>query len=234
MKLTASEVRRGLRALADPMKAEVLRRFFKTGKGEYGEGDKFLGITVPKQREIARKFFNLPLGELAKLLASRVHEERLTPLLILVKKFEEAGTEAERKRIFNFYIKNLKWVNNWDLVDLSAPNIVGKYLLDNDRAILYKLAGSKNRWERRVAIVATLAFIRQGDYGDTLKLAEKLTVDNFDLIHKACGWMLREVGKRDKKILLDFLNKNKKQMPRIMLRYSIERLSNVEREKYLA
>lgn len=223
-----------MRAIADPMKAEVLRRFFKTGKGEYGEGDKFLGVIVPKQRKLASAFWELSTGELVKLLASRVHEERLTSLLILVKKFEEAGTGLERKRIFNFYVKNLKWVNNWDLVDLSAPNIVGKYLLDKDRAVLYKLANSKNRWERRVAIVATWAFIRQGDFADTLKIAERLTVDNFDLIHKACGWMLREVGKRNKQLLLGFLNKNKKQMPRIMLRYSIEKLSIAERKKYLS
>jgi 3-methyladenine DNA glycosylase AlkD len=225
-----------LRKFTDKEKAILLQRFFKTGKGEYGEGDVFLGITVPKQRQIAKKYALLPITDLQTLLNSKIHEERLTALLILVSQYKKADKNKDEKQkeiIFNFYLKNTKNINNWDLVDLTAPNIVGNYLLDKDKSILYKLAISDNFWERRISIISTFAFIRNSDFKDAIKLSEILLKDKHDLIHKAVGWALREIGKKDLNSLIAFLDKHYKSMPRTMLRYSIEKLSETQRKYYL-
>ncbi|MGV8151619.1 MAG: DNA alkylation repair protein [Candidatus Nanoarchaeia archaeon] len=220
-------------------KAKHLMRFFKTGPGQYGEGDIFLGIVVPKQREIVKEFKNTAtLEDIKYLLDSNVHEKRLIALLFLIEKYKIAckeKNENEKKIIFDFYLKNTKKINNWDLVDLSAPNIVGDYLLDKERKILYSLAKSENLWEKRIAIISTLAFIRKQEFKDSLKIASILLYDKHDLIHKAVGWMLREIGKREQKIEEGFLKENKryKTMPRTMLRYAIERFDEKKRKKYL-
>ena len=227
-----TQLRRDLKKAANPKQAAILQRFFKTGQGQYGEGDVFLGIKVPRQREIASKYFGLSLAEIKKLLQSKIHEQRLVALLIMVAKFNQV-TEAEKKRLFKFYLANSKWINNWDLVDLSAPSIVGQYLLKRPRQVLYRLAKSKNLWERRIAIVATYSFIRQNQFGDTLRIVTLLLGDQQDLIHKAAGWMLREVGKRDQVVLEKFLQKYASQMPRTTLRYAIERLPEKKRQRYL-
>lgn len=221
-----------LQKLQDPKKADILSRFFKTGKGQYGEGDIFLGVTVPKQREVAKKYINLTLEELQKLLLSKIHEHRLTALLILVDKYKKSE-QIEKEKIFDFYLKNTKSINNWDLVDLSAPNIVGDFLLNNDRAILYKLAKSENLWEKRISILVTYAFIKNNEFKDTLKISEILLKDSHDLMRKAVGWMLREVGKKDQKVEEEFLKKHYKIMPRTMLRYAIERFDENKRRFYL-
>ncbi|OGE79768.1 MAG: DNA alkylation repair protein [Candidatus Doudnabacteria bacterium RIFCSPHIGHO2_02_FULL_48_21] len=222
-----------IRKLASPNRAQTLRRFFKTGKGQYGEGDKFLGLTVPQCRRIAKKATVVNFVAIAKLLRSKYHEERLIALLILTYRFEKSA-DRTRKRIFDFYLKNTEWVNNWDLVDLSSYKIVGEYLLGKPRRILYRLAKSKNIWERRIAIISTLAFIRQEQYADTLKIAKILLSDKHDLIHKATGWMLREMGKRFEAGLVEFLNQNAARMPRTTLRYAIERFPEKQRKQYLA
>ncbi|MDO8647298.1 MAG: DNA alkylation repair protein [Candidatus Diapherotrites archaeon] len=222
-----------LSKLANPERARLLQGFFKTGKGEYAEGDIFLGISVPETRRIAKKFSQLSLAELQKNLESKYHEERLAALLILEEKFRKSP-KAERKRIFEFYLENAQFVNNWDLVDLTAPKILGEFLVDKDRKILYALAKSRNLWERRIAVLSTLAFIRRKEFEDSLKIARILLSDSQDLIHKAVGWMLREVGKKDKKALLDFLKENHNLMPRTMLRYSIEKFPEKERKELLA
>src|SRR3989344_8616657 len=209
-----------LRDAANPVKAKILAGFFKTGKGEYGEGDVFLGISVPEQRKIASKHASADLSEISRLLSSKIHEHRLTALMILEKKYESAG---EKKRIVSFYVRNLKRVNNWDMVDLTAPAILGDWLVGKDRKMLYRLAKSPHLWTRRIAIVATLTLIRCGQLRDTFALCARLLNDKHDLIHKACGWMLRETGKRDERALDGFLAKHAAAMPRTMLRYAIER-----------
>lgn len=216
----------------DNGQAEHLSRFFKTGKGQYGEGDVFLGIKVPVQREIVKKFKDASLKEIQELLNDEIHECRLTGLLILVNRYVKA---ENKKKIFDFYLKNAKRINNWDLVDLSAPNIVGNYLLDKkgERKLLYSLAKSKNLWEKRIAILSTFTFLRNGDYKDTLKISEIFLKDQHDLIHKAVGWMLREVGKRDKAVEVSFLKKYSKIMPRTMLRYAIEKFGPRERAFFM-
>ncbi len=221
-----------LKRLADPDRAKNLSRFFKTGKGEYGEGDVFLGITVPEQRKIAKKHSAIPLNELRSLLASNVHEHRLTALLILVIQYHGAD-ENSRKDIFDFYVKNMRHVNNWDLVDLSADKILGNYLHDKDKSLIYMLAKSENLWERRIAIIATFQFIKNDSFHDTLQIARILLNDSHDLIHKAVGWMLREVGKRDLPEEERFLSKHYKIMPRTMLRYAIEKFDDKKRKFYL-
>jgi 3-methyladenine DNA glycosylase AlkD len=218
---------------ANKEKAKLLQRFFKTGKGDYGEGDVFLGIVVPIQRKIAKNHINLSSSDLQELLNSKIHEHRLIALLILVDKFKKAS-EKEKKEIFDFYLKNTKNINNWDLVDLSSHCIVGGYLLDKDRKILHKLANSTHLWEKRIAIISTFAFIREKQFGDSIKIAEILLKDKHDLIHKAVGWMLREIGKKDAKTLEVFLKKHYRNMPRTMLRYAIEKLPEKVRKSYLA
>jgi len=231
--MTESDVKKELKALANPEKAAILKRFFKTGPGQYGEGDKFIGVVVPAQRQVAKKYSQLPLAEAEKLLHSRIHEERLTALLILDGLFKRGDSQTQEK-IYKIYLKNTRYINNWDLVDLSAPNIVGARLYKRDRKILYRLAKSKSLWERRIAILATFYFIRQSDCADTLKIAKLLLTDQHDLMHKAAGWMLREVGKRcSEKELKKFLDQYGAEMPRTMLRYAIERLPEKERQRYL-
>ena len=226
------DVEKALKAKANKAKSQLLSRFFKTGKGEYGEGDVFLGITVPEQRLIAKEFIGIPLEEVQKLLQSPVHECRFTALLVLTYKYPKAD-EKEKKKIFNFYVKNTKYINNWDLVDVTCYKIVGAYLYDKDRSILYKLVKSKSLWEKRIAIISTFYFIREKDFSDSLKIGEMLLKDKHNLIHKAVGWMLREVGKRDENVLHDFLKIHTKKMPRTMLRYAIEKLPEEFRRYYM-
>jgi 3-methyladenine DNA glycosylase AlkD len=231
--MKAVEVRKELKSMADPGKAAILQRYFKTGLGQYGEGDIFIGVMVPQSRKVAKKFSQLQLVEVKMLLYSRIHEERLVALLILVWRYSSAlSSREEKEEIVKFYLDNIKQVNNWDLVDLSAPNILGAHLIDRDRRLLYRLARSENVWERRIAILATYHFIRDGDFSDTLKIAEMLLQDRHDLIHKAAGWMLREVGKRDVASEEAFLEKHLSVMPRTMLRYAIERLPESKRRRY--
>ncbi len=233
-----------LRQVADPKKAKLLRGFFKTGKGEYGEGDKFLGITVPVQRRIANEFADkLTLADLDKLIKSAVHEHRLAALLVLVRQFQKSKISNQQSEIYKFYLSHTPYINNWDLVDLSAPKIIGAYLnglspysakRGKATTILYKLAKSKNLWERRIAIVSTFDGICRGRPDDALKISAMLLGDSHDLIHKAAGWMLREAGKRcGESHLLKFLDKHYRRMPRTMLRYAIERLPESKRQHYL-
>ncbi len=227
------QLRTDLKKAANPKKAKLLQGFFKTGKGEYGEGDIFLGITVPQLRKIALKFKNLSFAEIKTLLKSKIHEERLIALLILVSNFEKG---LSQKKNYKFYLACTKYINNWDLVDLSASRIVGRFLFENPglKPILYKLARSQNLWERRIAIISTLYFIVKGEFKETFKIAEILLNDRHDLIQKAVGWMLREVGmKCSVSAEKEFLSKHYKQMPRTMLRYAIERFPEEDREKYL-
>lgn len=232
MSTQIAELRKKIKSLANPEISETMQWFFKTGKGEYGEGDIFVGIKVPTQRKIAREFKNLELSELKIFLDSKIHEERLISLFILVDKYEK-GNETEKEKIFSFYLKNRKGINNWDLVDLSAPKIIGKHLFKKDRSILFKFALSKNLWEKRIAVLSTYEFIRNNDFQTTLEIAELLVDDKHDLIHKAVGWMLREIGKRDLKTEENFLKLYYKKMPRTMLRYAIEKFPESKRKKYL-
>ena len=229
---TATEIRACLRSLADPSIAEHSQRFFKTGKGEYGEGDRFLGIRVPVIRKQVRKHRALSTDETMLLLKSPFHEERLFAVLMLVDKFAQAD-EPARKEIYDLYLANSSYVNNWDLVDSSASQIVGQFLYDKDRQQLSVLAQSDNIWHRRIAIMATFHFIRQNDFTDTLRLATLLLEDKEDLIHKAVGWMLREVGKRDMSVAEVFLRKHYKKMERTMLRYAIEKFDSDKSVSYL-
>ncbi len=221
-----------LNKLADKKQAKILAGFFKTGEGQYGEGDIFLGIKVPVQRRVARGYENLTLANIKILLHSKIHEYRLIALLILLSQYKKADSLLKDK-IVQFYLANTKNINNWDLVDLSCHYIIGDYLLDKDKKILYRLARSKNLWKKRIAIISTFAFIRNKEFNDTIKVSEALLNDTHDLIHKAVGWMLREAGKRDEKVLVEFLNKHYKKMPRTMLRYAIEKLSDKKRKFYL-
>jgi 3-methyladenine DNA glycosylase AlkD len=230
--MKAADIRKELKSMADPDKAAIMQRFFKIGPGQYGEGDIFIGVIVPQSRRVAKKFCQLPLGELRTLLYSHIHEERLVALLILAWSYSVSSSREKEEEIVKFYLDNIKQVNNWDLVDLSAPNILGAHLVDRDRRLLYRLATSENVWERRIAIVATHHFIRNGDFSDTLKIAEMLLQDRHDLIHKAAGWMLREVGKRDAAAQEAFLEKHWSVMPRMMLRFAIERLPESKRRRY--
>ena len=228
--LTFLNLKKELKTKANLKKAKILQRFFKTGSGEYGEGDVFLGIVIPEVRKLVKKYSNLKIKEIIKLLHSKIHEERLIALLIMVKKFQ---TEENKEKIYNLYLKNTKYINNWDLVDLSADKIVGDYLLNKPKSILYKLARSKSIWERRISIIATFNFIKENKFKETLKIAKILLNDEHDLIHKAVGWMLREIGKRDLKIEESFLRKYCKKMPRTMLRYAIEKFPEKKRKQYL-
>lgn len=222
-----------LKKTADPERAKNLSWFFKTGKGEYGEGDKFLGMTVPHLRSISKKYHDLRLDDLQKLLGNNIHEYRLSSLMILRFQYEK-GDKKVKENIIKFYLKNIKKINNWDLVDLSCHYILGNWLLDKDRKVLYKLANSKNLWEKRISIISTFAFIHNNQYIDTLEISKILLSDKHDLIHKAVGWALREIGKKDKETEIKFLNKFYKAMPRTMLRYAIEKFSVTERKFYLA
>ncbi len=227
-----NQLQQDLRKEADPAKKKVLQKFFKTGPGEYGEGDVFLGLTVPKIRKVVQQYKQLALSDIETLLNSEIHEERLCALLILVHKYQK-GTPEEKEAVYDFYLKNAKKVNNWDLVDSSAEKIMGPHLLNKDKDILYKLVKSDNLWERRIAIMTTFHFIKNNKFEDTLKLSEMLITDPHDLIHKAVGWMLREVGKRDQELEETFLKKHYKAMPRTMLRYAIEKFDEKKRKFYM-
>ncbi|MEW6312952.1 MAG: DNA alkylation repair protein [Pseudomonadota bacterium] len=226
------EIKATLRALANPAQAAVLQRFFKTAPGEYGAGDAFLGIKVPVLRGLAKQYRYAAFGTVEALLQSEFHEERLLALLILVYAYEKAGAE-QREKIATFYWEQRHRINNWDLVDVTTPQILGDFLADKSRAPLYQLAQSTSLWERRMAIMATLAFIRRHDFADTLRIAEMLLADGHDLIHKAVGWMLREIGKRDLAAEQGFLDRHAAKMPRTMLRYAIERFPEPLRQRYL-
>ena len=227
-----ADIRKDFRGLSDPQRAQHSQRFFRTGPGEYGEGDNFLGITVPLIRKTAKQCGALNTQEILELLHSPYHEERLLALLVLVARFQQ-GDAKQQKTIYNLYLKHKKYINNWDLVDLSAPNIVGTYLLQLDKSVLYKLAKSKHLWDRRIAVLSTFAFIKQHQFDDTLAIAELLLQDKEDLIHKAVGWMLREVGNREMAIEEAFLKRHYQYMPRTMLRYAIEKFTENRRQQYL-
>jgi 3-methyladenine DNA glycosylase AlkD len=223
----------GFEKLANPDQAIILARFFKTGRGQYGEGDTFLGIRVPVIRDFAKGFVDMPLREAQLLLDSETHEIRFAGLSILIEKYNN-GDEKIKKKIFDLYLKNIKKnINNWDLVDLSCPQIIGNFLFDSERDVLYKLSKSSNLWERRVAMISTFYFIKRNDFKDTLRLAEILLNDKHDLINKAVGWMLREVGKRDIEVERKFLEKYYKTMPRVALRYAIEKMTETQRKYFL-
>jgi len=231
--IKASDVRKALKALENKEKAKLLSGFFKTGKGEYGEGDKFLGIIMPEQRKVAKKYVNLSIKEVERLLHSNIHEHRMVALVIWTYQYEKAD-ENTKEEIYKTYLNNTKYINNWDLVDVTTPRIVGMHLLDKDRKVLYKLAKSKDLWEKRIAVLATFAFInKRNEFDDALKISEILLNDDHDLIHKAVGWMLREIGKRDLAAEEKFLKKYYKTMPRTMLRYSIEKFDEDKRKFYM-
>lgn len=231
--MTADDVRADLRALGSPEKAKASAWFFKTGPGQYGEGDVFIGVTVPEIRKVAKRYMKLPVDQVEALLHSPEHEFRLAALVIWVQQFSK-GNEATRRVIYQFYLANTRWVNNWDLVDLSCWEIVGSYLEPLDRSLLDQLAASDNLWERRIAIVSTAWFIRLGQPEDTLRIADILIADEHDLIHKATGWMLREVGKRcSREVLEAWLLPRYRTMPRTMLRYAIEKFEPEVRKAYL-
>jgi 3-methyladenine DNA glycosylase AlkD len=231
--MTAQEISKLLHKLADPVRAEHSARYFKSGPGEYGEGDLFLGIRVPDIRAQVKKCEAVSLEEIQELLMSAFHEERLFALLLLVRKFAKAD-DKENAAIYDLYLNNTHCINNWDLVDSSASQIVGSYLESRDRQILYKLAESASHWERRIAVISTFQFIGKNQFEDALKLAKKLINDEEDLIHKAVGWMLREIGKRNVAVEKSFLRLHYKKMPRTMLRYAIEKFPEQERRKYLS
>ena len=231
--MTAAEVKEALKKVSSTKRAKTNAWFFKTGKGEYGEGDKFIGVTVPNMRKVAKEFKELSLTEIRKLLGSKIHEHRYAGLLILGHNFGKHDAKEQKKRV-DFYLKNTKHVDNWDLVDTSAPYILGRYLLDKeDRKILYGLARSKNMWENRIAMVATWMLIRDEQLKDVYALAEILHTHEHDLMHKAVGWMLREAGKKDMKRLKRFLKKHYDALPRTLLRYAIEKFPERERKKAL-
>lgn len=229
------DLREKLRQVATPEQADIARRFFKTGPGEYGEGDRFLGLKVPQIRAELPHTDALSEADVLDLLHSEWHEERLLALLVLERRFSRAKRDAAtQQHLVSLYLAQTKWINNWDLVDSSAPHILGAWLLRRDRAVLDNLAASASLWEQRIAILATQAFIRAGDFADTLRLSTLFLSHPHDLMHKACGWMLREVGKRDVKPLLTFLDQNATKMPRTMLRYALEKLPEKTRQAYLA
>jgi 3-methyladenine DNA glycosylase AlkD len=230
--MKVDEIRQKLKRLGDKERAAISQRFFKTGPGEYGEGDIFLGIRVPELRKLAKQYRGISPADVRRILRSPIHEERLLALLILVFSYSK-GDDSERKKIFELYLKNTKFINNWDLVDLSAGHIVGAFLADKDKRILLDLAKSKDLWERRISILATSHYIGRGEFAQTLRISKILLSDEEDLIHKAVGWMLREVGKRDLKTEEDFLKRHYKAMPRTMLRYAIERFPERKRQRYL-
>lgn len=234
--MSAKRVIADLKAFASIGKAAELQRFFKTGPGDYAEGDIFIGVVVPQTRKIAARYKDLPMTEIAKLTNSDIHEVRLCGLIILINQFKRSRVVSEKKRLFNFYLKELKAgkVNNWDLVDVTAPTL-GEYLLEieDPMSILNRLAKSKSLWERRVSVVFTFAFLRAGDLEPTYEMAERHLGDKHDLMHKAVGWLLREMGKRDPSLLRAFLQEHCKEMPRTALRYSIEKFSESERRKWL-
>ena len=230
--MSVDDIRRRLEELADKEKAQVLQRFFKTGPGEYGEGDVFLGIKVPELRKLAKEYEGIALKEAKQLLRSSIHEQRLLALLLLIRKFSKRDAGA-RKRIYELYIGNTQYINNWDLVDVAAEHVVGAYLMERNKEQLYRLAKSASLWERRISILSTFHYVKHNEFSETLKISKMLLSDEEDLIHKAVGWMLREVGKRHLLTEEKFLRAHYKMMPRTMLRYAIERFPGPKRQRYL-
>ena len=230
--MSVETIQAKLKKLSSKEKAKTLQRFFKTSPGEYGEGDIFLGVKVPELRQVAKEYIDISLKECGRLLSSKIHEERMLALLILIQKFIR-GDETAKTKIYQFYMFNIKYINNWDLVDLSAPHIAGSYLINRSKKDLHALAKSKNLWKRRIAIISTFHFIKSKQFSETIKISKTLLADKEDLMHKAVGWMLREVGKRDMKTEEAFLKTHYKKMPRTMLRYAIEKFPEVKRQKYL-
>ncbi len=231
--ITAKKLQKNLRANRNLDQAKHAGRFFKTGPGEYAEGDKFLGIRVPITRQLIKPFYDLPLTEIQILLTSEFHEERLAAVFILVKQFQSTKDQQTKKQIYEFYLQNLRYINNWDLIDTTTPHIVGAYLFDKNINILVKFARSQNLWQRRVAMLATFYHIRHDVFQPALKIAKMLQHDDEDLIHKAVGWMLREIGKRDQTCLELYLNECYQHLPRTMLRYAIERLPVAKKKIYM-
>lgn len=231
--MKTSTIEQEFRKLADSSVAEKSLRFFKTGIGQYGEGDQFLGIRVPVVRDFAKRHSAINLKQIQRILRSEYHEERLLALIMLVSSFEKSD-EKQRDEIYQLYLQNTDYINNWDLVDSSAYQIVGEYLMEKNRSVLLKLSASHSLWERRISIISTYRFIKNEDYEDTLNISERLLNDKEDLIHKAVGWMLREIGNRHKDIEEGFLLKHYKAMPRTMLRYAIEKFDDSERQRYLS
>lgn len=232
--MSAQTIISELQASGNPEKAIHLSRFFKTGQGQYGEGDLFLGVTVPEQRAIAHKYFQTPFEDLKQLVTSPYHEVRLTGLLILLAQFSKNKNEIFRQSCVDFYLSHTSYINNWDLVDLSCYKLLGVWLEDKERRLLYQLAHSSNLWEQRIAIVTCMHFVRKGDFRDCLAIADLLLDHPHDLIHKAVGWLLRETGKKDREVLREFLASRYSSMPRTMLRYAIEHFPQEERKQYLA
>lgn len=230
--MTATEIRARLRKMGNPQRAAISQRYFKTGPGEYGEGDIFLGLSVPQLRKLAVEYQNIETAEILELLRSPVHEERLLALLALVRVYSRGDKDTKRK-VYELYLENTRFINNWDLVDASAHHIVGHYLADKNKKPLYALAKSSSLWERRISIISTFWFIRSGEFSETLKISKLLLSDKEDLIHKAVGWMLREVGNRDRASAESFLIGHCKRMPRTMLRYAIEKFPEPQRQMYL-
>ncbi|MBD8349096.1 MULTISPECIES: DNA alkylation repair protein [unclassified Dysgonomonas] len=231
--MTAKDIQKELENVFSPEKRDFFPYFFKTGKGQYGEGDKFIGVVVPDIRKIAKANKTLSFDEVTKLLNNEYHECRMCALFILIEQYKKAK-EEDRKLLVDFYLDHSHRINNWDLVDLSAKDILGEYLLDKkDRSILYRLVKSDLLWNQRIAVIATFAFIKKNDFNDILRLSEELLAHKHDLMHKATGWMLREAGKRDKDVLIAFLDKHYREMPRTMLRYSIEKLMPEEKTYYM-
>ena len=227
------KAREEIRALANKEIAQHSLRFFKTDKGEYGHGDLFLGVRAPQIRLIAKKHIDISITDMKTLIQSKYHEERFLGLIILVNKYAKTKDKKNRNQLYKIYVSSFKYINNWNLVDVTCPHVTGKHLIDKDRTILYKWAKSEDLWTKRIAMVSTFSFIRKNDLEDTFKIAEILLQDKHDLIHKAVGWMLREAGKRDIKKEEAFLKKHYKTMPRTMLRYSIEKFPETKRQKYL-
>jgi len=232
MTQSLKEIQKKLKNLGNKEKAKKHQRFFKTGPGEYGEGDVFIGVTVPELRKLAKEYKAISPNEIKQLLQSPIHEERLLSLFLLINRYSK-GDEPEKKRIYELYLKNTKFINNWDLVDCSAGHIVGAFLFERSKKPLYNLADSDNLWKRRISIISTFYFIRHKQFTDTLKIAKILLLDKEDLIHKAVGWMLREIGKRNISVEENFLKKHYKKMPRTMLRYAIEKFPEPKRLRYL-
>ena len=230
--MTVQQIQKRLKKLGNKKHAAISQRFFKTGPGEYGEGDVFIGIRVPVLRELVKEYSDLSVEDAAILLRSQIHEERLLALLLMVRLFSK-GDDVKRTIIYDMYLENTAFVNNWDLVDSSAEHIVGVYLMDRSKAVLYRMAESADLWERRISIMSTFHFVKRHEFSETLKISKMLLYDRQDLIHKATGWMLREIGKRHLQTEESFLKVHYKKMPRTMLRYAIEKFPEQKRQRYL-
>jgi len=230
--MTVQQIQKRLKKLGNNKHAAISQRFFKTGPGEYGEGDIFIGIRVPVLRKLVKEYSNLSIEDAALLLRSKIHEERLLALLLLVRLFT-TGDEATKSRVYGKYLENTEFVNNWDLVDSSAEHIVGAYLMNRSKAVLYRLAESEDLWERRISIMSTFHYVKRHEFTETLKIAKMLLFDRQDLIHKATGWMLREIGKRNLQTEENFLKIHYTEMPRTLLRYAIEKFPEQKRQRYL-